>query len=86
MTQKVKTKPTHEIRIGTVKAAIWSRTNEHGRTRYDVTVCRIFKRKDEKGWQYTDSFGVEELLTLAKVVDLAHSRIAELSQSNVKAA
>ena len=41
-----------------------------------------FKRhyKDGDSWKSTGSFGRDNLLLLAKVADLAHSRIFELQQ------
>ena len=68
-------KPISEVRIGRVKAAIWPNGTE-GRTRHNVTFSRLYKDGDE--WKSTQSFGRNDLLLLAKVVDQAHSRIFEL--------
>lgn len=67
-------KPTHEIRIGSIKAAIWRNDTVNG-PRHNVSVSRIYKDGEE--WRSSDSFGREDLLTLAKVVDLAHTWIYE---------
>jgi len=67
-------KPAHEVRLGSVKAAIWQNQTENG-TRFNVTLARIFK--DGEQWKSTDSFGRDDLLVLAKVVDMAHSWIFE---------
>ena len=68
-------KPVAEVRIGAIKAAIWK--NEAGAsTRHNVTFQRIYK--DDDDWKTTQSFGRDDLLVLAKVADLAHSRIHEL--------
>ena len=68
-------KPVAEVRIAGVKAAIWE--NEVGdRTRHNVTFSRLYKDGDQ--WKSTQSFGRNDLLVLAKVADLAHSRIFEL--------
>ena len=70
-------KPVAEVRVGAIKAAIWK--NEAGNsTRHNVTFQRLYKDGDQ--WKTTQSFGRDELLTLAKVADLAHSRIFELQQ------
>lgn len=69
-----KQKPVHEIRLGSIKAAIWQNQTENG-TRYNVTVARIYK--DAEQWKSTDSFGRDDLLVLAKVADLAHTWIFE---------
>lgn len=70
-----KARPVHEVRLGRVKAAVWANDGEHG-VRYSVTVCRVYKDQGQK-WQTTDSFGRDDLLVLAKVVDLAHSWVCE---------
>ena len=76
--QKSTNKPVEEVRIGSVKAAIWKNETESG-PRFNVTFQRIY-RDDEKGWRSTDSFGRDDLLVLAKVADQAHGRIVALSQ------
>jgi len=71
--------PVDRVRLGTIQAAIWANTDAEGRTRYSVTVERRY-RDAEGNWQSTGSFGRDECLTLAKVVDLANSRIHEMSR------
>ena len=66
--------PAHEVRLGSVKAAIWKNQGENG-TRFNVTVARIYK--DGEQWKSTDSFGRDDLLVLAKVLDQAHTWIFE---------
>ena len=66
--------PVHEVRLGSVKAAIWKNQTENG-TRFNVTISRIYK--DGEQWKSTDNFGRDDLLLLAKVVDQAHSWIFE---------
>lgn len=73
-----KTQPVHEIRLGAIKATIWENHTEAG-TRHNVSVFRLFK--DGDNWKQTTSFGRDDLLTLAKVIDLAHSWIYEFSKS-----
>ena len=67
-------KPVHEVRLGSLKAAIWQNKTDNG-TRFNVTVARIYK--DGEQWKSTDSFGRDDLLPLAKVIDQAHSWIFE---------
>ena len=67
-------KPVAELRIGTVKATVWE--NEVGGiTRHNVTFSRIYR--DEDQWKTTHSFGFNNLLTVAKLADQAHTLIAE---------
>ena len=70
--------PAHEIRFGSVKGAIWENQTPNG-TRFNVTVSRIYK--DGEQWKSTDSFGRDDLLLLAKVIDFAHSWIFDNSRS-----
>ena len=73
-----KKKPTHVIRFGAVKAAIWD--NSAGDTlRHNVTFAKIYK--DGEAWKVSESFGRDDLLCLAKVADHAHSWICEQAQA-----
>jgi hypothetical protein len=67
-------KPAHEIRIGAIRATIWTNALATGVT-HNVTLSRSY-RKDGK-WRSTDSFGRDDLLKVAKVLDLAHSWILD---------
>jgi len=76
-----KRKPIDEIRIGSVKAAIWKNPTDNG-DRFNVTFQRLYRDGEE--WKSTGSFGREDLLRLAKLADHAHSRIYELQQKKTK--
>jgi hypothetical protein len=76
--QTQKQKPQHEVRLGSVKAAIW-RNNTDAGVRFNVTFSRIYK--DDDNWKSTDSFGRDDLLTLGKVADQAHSWIFAQAQT-----
>lgn len=69
--------PIDEVRIGTVKAAIWANQVDDGATRYGVTLGRLYRTEDGE-WKTTRSFGLNDLLVVAKVADKAHTRIYEL--------
>lgn len=73
--EETKSKPVAEIRLGSIKAAIWKNEAESG-TRHSVTFERLYC--DGLVWKSTVSFGRDDLLVLAKVADLAHSKIHEL--------
>jgi hypothetical protein len=69
-------KPAAKISMFPISAAIW-RTEKDGRSFYSVTFQRSYR--DEKGaWQNSDSFGLGDLLLLAKVADQAHGEIYKL--------
>ena len=64
--------PAHEIRLGRIKAAIWSNEVADG-PRYNVTISRLFK--DENGWKRSAIFGRDDLPVVTKIADLAHTWI-----------
>lgn len=72
-----KEKPIHEVRMGTIKAAIWKNDTQNG-VRFNVTFERLYKDGEE--WKSTDSFGRDDLPLLAKVADRAHSWIFDQKQ------
>ncbi len=65
-------KPTHEMRMGKVKAAIWANATERG-TQYSITFSRLYKKAEK--WERTESFGRDDLPLLVKVAELAHDWI-----------
>lgn len=66
-------KPAYEVRLGRVKATVWANTSEKG-TWHNVTLSRSYR--DGKDWKESNSFGRDDLLVLAKVLDQAHTLIA----------
>lgn len=68
-------RPNHEIKLGRIRASIWTNNGEHGPT-YSTKFSKLFK--DDAGqWKDTDSFSRDDLLLLAKAADQAHSLILE---------
>ena len=67
-----KNKPINEVRLGSIKAAVWKNETETG-VRYNVTFSRLYKDGDK--WKTTESFGRDDLLLLAKVANQTHSWI-----------
>jgi hypothetical protein len=66
---ETKPKPTHEIRLGRVRAAVWQNANDKG-TWSNVTFSKLYLDKDGQ-WKDTTSFGKEDLLLLAEAARLA---------------
>jgi hypothetical protein len=64
--------PIHEIRFGLIKASIWRNQTKSGE-RHNVTVARLYKNGDT--WKESGHFGRDDLLLVAKVVDMAHTWI-----------
>ena len=77
-----KQKPTAEFRMGRIKAAIWkNQVGEYG-TRYSVTVARLYKKTpDAKTWNFSDSFGRDDLPLVYKVLGQAHTWIFEQAKN-----
>ncbi len=73
-----KTQPVHVVRLRNIRAALWANDTEYG-VRHNVTVARLYK-DDDGQWRTSDSFGRDDLLLLAKVLDLAHTWICERVQ------
>jgi hypothetical protein len=71
--------PVHELRLGSIKAAIWNNKTPNG-VRYNVTFSRLYKDGNE--WCSSDSFGRDDLLVLAKLSDHAHSWIFSQQKSS----
>ncbi len=67
--------PVKTFRIGRIKAAVWENELD-SRKFYNVNLARSY-RDEQNNWHDTDSFGRDDLLTVAKVADQAHSFICE---------
>lgn len=65
-------RPVQEIRMGRIRAAIWENETQNG-TRFNVTVSRLYK--DGDNWKDSNSFGRDDLLIVAKVLDRCHTWI-----------
>lgn len=70
--------PVHQICIGCVRAAIWANVVDD-RIWYSVTFERSYRH--EGTWRHSDTYRRDDLLTLAKVADLAHTWIAMAPRS-----
>jgi hypothetical protein len=69
-------RPIYTIRYRTVQAAVWRNVVDNGnasRPMYNVTFSRSYK--DGERWKDTASFGVDDLLVLAKAANDAHTWI-----------
>jgi hypothetical protein len=78
MSEQSKKKPVKEVRIGSVKAAIWLNETEQG-PRFNATFERLYREGDT--WKSSPSFGRDDLLVLAKVADQVHTWTAEAELS-----
>ena len=77
--------PAHKFRIGSLQVTIWRNYNsDKGTTWYSVKPTRSYKNGDD-AWRETDSLGFDDLLTMAKLLNQAHSWIAEQMKADSKA-
>jgi hypothetical protein len=81
--ENIMSKPTHKIRQGVLQVTIWRNTSDKGNW-YSVIPTRSYKQGDET-WKETDSLGFDDLLTMAKLLDLAHTWVMHQQQADAKA-
>ena len=67
-------RPAHTIRHGRIKATIWCNQTQKG-SMYNVTFTRSYQDEQEQ-WRDTQSFGVGDLMTVAKCAFDAHTWIS----------
>ena len=74
--------PAHKIRIGVLQVTIWRNHGEKGNW-YSIIPSRGYKQGDDT-WKETDSLGSDDLLAMAKLLDLAHTWIMHQQQADAK--
>jgi len=74
--------PVHEVRLGSIKAAIWLNDTKNG-SRHSVKITRLYKDGDE--WRTTDTFGRDDLPLVEKVAAMAHAWIFSSTQRQAAA-
>jgi hypothetical protein len=79
----IMSKPAHKIRCGALAVVIWRNSGEKG-TYYTINPTRSYRSGDET-WKETDSLNFDDLLTMAKLFDLAHTWIMHQRQADSKA-
>ena len=75
--------PAHKIRRGVLQITIWRNTDGE-RTWYSANVSRGYKKGDD-AWKETDSLGQDDLLPMAKLLDLADTWIQCQQAADAKA-
>ena len=73
--------PAHKIRSGALQVTIWRNHSDKGNW-YSVIHTRGYRQGD--AWKETDSLGFDDLLTMAKLFDLAHTWIMHQHQADAK--
>ncbi len=67
---------------GRITACIWKNTTEKG-SFYTVTFERRY-RDSEGNWKSSHSYSVEDLLPLAKAMDMIHTKLVELKNNDLR--
>jgi hypothetical protein len=75
-TAETKKGPFAKLSVGLINSSIWKNTNDKG-TFYTVTFERRY-RDAEGNWKTAHSYNVDDLLPLAKAMDIVHTKIIEL--------
>ena len=75
--------PAHKLRISNLSVTIWRNSSDKG-VWYSVNPSRSYKKGDET-WKDSDSLGFDDLLTMAKLLDQAHTWITHQQQADAKA-
>jgi hypothetical protein len=75
--------PAHRIRRGVLQVTIWRNTSDKG-TFYSVTPSRGYKQGDDT-WRETDSLNQDDILPMAKLLELSDTWIMHQQQADAKA-
>ena len=71
-----KNPPVRRLRVDMINVSIWKNVTDKG-TFYNATFENRY-RDSEGNWKSSHSYGVEDLLSLAKAADQAHTHISGL--------
>lgn len=77
------TPPVDRVRLGRISAAIWKQTTDD-RSFYNFTLERSYK-DDQGNYQSASSFSLQDALAVAKIANLADSRIRRLMDEDYAA-
>ena len=67
------TKPSHEVRLGRIRATIWANENGQDDVWFNVTVSRLYN--DGDSWKDSSTFRRDDLPVVAKAMDMAYAWI-----------
>lgn len=59
--------PVYQLRSGVLSVSIWEQNGSNG-IFYRVTAQRAYKPEGEETWKHTDSFGRDDILTIAELM------------------
>lgn len=67
-------KPIKQFSSGALRVSVWKREH-NGEFFYNATASRAFTRDEGKSWEYSDSFGRDDLPIVAALLNQAFSFI-----------
>lgn len=82
MATETKQKPAKTYRRGALSVSIWKRekqTADGVEVYYNTTAQRAYTKDDGATWEYSDSFGTDDLPTVAALLNLAFMWIVSSS-------
>lgn len=65
-----------KIRDGVLSVSVFKNTTQDGKTFYNVKPAKGYKKDDE--WHETDNLNSDDLLPMARLLEKAYDKIAEL--------
>jgi hypothetical protein len=87
MADEAKQKPAKQFRRGAIGVSVWRRehnTPDGMKVFYNATPSRCFTKDDGKSFEYTDSFGTDDLPTVAALLNLAFMWICSKESPDAK--
>ena len=75
-------RPAHEIKVGRIRASIWTNRSNNGGDWFNVSLSRSYRDGDE--WKDSASFRRDDLPLVSKVAELAYAWIWKNRESEVR--
>ena len=66
-------RPVHEIKLGRIRATIWTNRGRDQGTWFNVSISRLYRHGSE--WKTTTSFGRDDLPLVSKAAEMAYAWI-----------
>ncbi len=66
-------RPAHEIKLGRIRASIWTNESDRQEAWFNVSISRAYRDSDQ--WKTTTSFGRDDLPLVAKAAEMAYAWI-----------
>ena len=73
-------RPVHEIKLGRIRASIWTNSSDRQDVWFNVSVSRVYRDGDQ--WKTSTSFGRDDLPLVAKAVEMAYAWIWNAKGNN----